>query len=237
LREVRAAFYYEFTGIAAEPPKSERMWREAAVFQTEGSNVTKSSLMLVTIVSAIPGALVAFFLVMSLMNYFSNMPGFFVALAALSLLGAAAAAVLPVGVLLFDKSGATVKAPAAPKAEKPAKGKKDEAASEEEPVSGEVAAAAVAVSDPEIQIAADGDEFFDDEPTEAVAQTDVDMSMGQSTGELSVVEGQYTEDNLPEFHAEVSDANIEVFDQVPEEFDGFEIPDDDEDDDKPARRK
>jgi hypothetical protein len=199
--------------------------------------VTKSSLALVTIVAAIPGAFLAFVLVTSLLHFFSDMPGMFVGLVALTLLSAALAALMPIGVMLFSgKSGGAVAK--APKAEKPAKEKKGKKAKGEPEASD---AAVAVVSDPEVEIAAEGDEFFDaDEETEAIVPTDEDIVVqtgGQSTGELSVVEGLYTEDNLPKFEAEVSDTNIEVLDAIEEDFDGFDFTDDDDDIPPPTTKK
>lgn len=199
--------------------------------------MTKSSLALVTIVSAIPGAFLAFVLVTSLLNSFSDMPGMFVGLVALTLISAALAAVMPIGVMLFSgkSGGAVVKAP---KAEKPAKEKKGKKAKGEPEASD---AAVAVVSDPEVEIAAEGDEVFDeDDETEGIIPTDDDIvvqSGGQSTGELAVVEGLYTEDNLPKFEAEVSDANIEVLDAIEEDFDGFDFGEDEDDIPPPTKKK
>lgn len=185
--------------------------------------MSKLSLAGVTAVAAVPGAVLAFLLVSTLLTSFGDMPTAFVGLVGLALLCAAIATVLPVGVMLFGGRSGTV---AVPKAKSGAT--KQEAEEEAAEASGEVA---VAVDSGVVDV-------FEDE-TEAFASDD-DMAVqpmsGQSTGELSIVEGQYTEDNLPKFEAEVSDANIEVFDEgVEEEFDGFEIPVDDEDDEPPQR--
>jgi hypothetical protein len=200
-------------------------------------NVTKSSLALVTIVSAIPGAVLVYVLVMALLSSFGDMPTMFLVLVGTALICAAIAAVLPVGVMLFGGTAGAVAAPAA-KAAKPvkeAKGKKEEA------VAATATDAEMEVVDEEAEIA--DDELgadFDDDLTEGIVTDEeivVHTGTGQSTGELDVVEGAFTEDNLPKFEAEVSDENIQVFDGVEEEFDGFEIPDDEEDDTPPKKKR
>ncbi|MGE3313524.1 MAG: hypothetical protein AB7O26_00320 [Planctomycetaceae bacterium] len=197
--------------------------------------MTKSSLALVTIVSAIPGAFLACVLVGSLMTSFSDMPTMFIALVGLALLAAAAAALMPVGIMVFGGRGGASAVVAAPKPAKEKKSKKEKAEADAEPEASDAAVAVV--SDPEVEIAAEGDEFFDaDEETEAIVGTDEEIVINeaQPTGELSVVEGLYTEDNLPKFEAEVSDANIEVLDAIEEDFD---FSDDDDDSPPPPKKK
>jgi hypothetical protein len=97
------------------------------------------------------------------------------------------------------------------KAPKEKKGKKAKEAAEGTEVSSDEVAAASAVED-------------DDDTDFVVASPDA----GVSTGELSVVEGAFTEDDLPAIGA-VSDPNIDVFeDDTLEDFGGIDVEDDEE---------
>lgn len=73
-----------------------------------------------------------------------------------------------------------------------------------------------------------GEEALDDD-VDQDAEVEAAPATGLSTGEMPVVEGQFTEDSIPAFEG-ASDDNIEAFDQPEDddEFAGFEIPDEDE---------
>ncbi len=163
--------------------------------------MSKKSLALVSLTAAIPALALTLLLAKSLLSSFGSMPGAMVGLVGLTLLASAFTSVLPVGIVLFGPKGeATAKAPKPPKEKKGKKGKED------------VEEAAVAAVSDEVDILSSDEIPAEEELAAADDDFEVDaMNTEMSTNELDVVEGAFTEDNLPSFRGAESNAEIDEF--------------------------
>lgn len=123
--------------------------------------MTKSSTALMSLVAAIPGALLAFLLVMAFLNHADKMGGTLNAIVGVALLCGVATALMPVGVLIFGGP----KGPAKPKAAKKVKPKKEKAKKEKP-------AKKQAKSEPDDEFV---DEDADDEGSSELVDDEVDL--------------------------------------------------------------
>lgn len=186
--------------------------------------MSKTSLCLVSLIAAIPGAGLAGLMVISFLNYADKSPGALKALAGVSLLLGGALALMPVAILVFA-------GPKAPKKPKAAEGEPKDAASESQAV----AAASDSVAESEEPgdgdtLAQSGDE--DDFTTDATLgfDDDAEMHSGEVSEDLEIAEESPSE----EFSSATEDAleiGSDEFDTpdvaATQEFD-FSIEDDEE---------
>jgi hypothetical protein len=170
--------------------------------------VTKLQVMLTSLVAAIPGALLAYFMVMVFLNFGGGSSGFFKGLAGVSLLLGAMLALMPVGILVFAGPKSEKKKPKP----KPADG--DESETEAIADSGDEVAA-VADSGDDLAVAeedADADEDDVDRTGETIEfQTDEAMAAAEDEGEVDAEAADLeSTDNLELADAVEADDDFEM---------------------------
>lgn len=171
--------------------------------------MTKSSSALMSLMAAIPGALLAFLLVMAFLSHADKMGGTLNAVVGVALLASIATALMPVGILLFGGP----KGPAKPKAAKPPKPKKEKKRKGEPAADEELDDDAASLAD------ADSSELVDDE-LDVEDSSDMVESL-DSEDELSSTEDADWDDSAASDEFEFDDSLSD---------DEFEFDFDDEDD-------
>lgn len=154
-----------------------------------------------SLVAAVPAALLAFLLVMAFLNHADAMGGTLNAVVGVALLAAVATALMPVGILIFGGPRGAAK-PKAAKAPKPSKKKGKDETPEEEPV-----AAATGLEE------AEQEPLVDEEDEFATAESDAMLEEFEADEEVGLdeewdQEGEGVSDEF-EFEDELSDDELD----------------------------